>query len=884
VASVVGLLLLVGIALMLWMKSGQGDVSAKPLSPAAKPPVAAIAPSPAKPAAVPVAPVAAKPELPPGISGDPMEAFAWDGKLQGMHIMSMCQDTRGRLWVGTEGNGAWCWDPNVALKQLQAEQAWAIERKRLGTPESAASAKAKLYGWSQHTRVTTGGKPEEHGPVLTTGTSDVNSLGDDCVYAIACDKQGRIWTGHLNHGVSVYEGRSIPIKQPEEGYRGWHNYDVLSGPLGERVFDIGVNPVDGDVWIATDAGLSRYRVAADTWNYYTRADGLPADQVQALAFLKDGSVVAGTQCDGLGIAAPASKPQLTEDKAIPAGETKVAGTLEYPIWRYVTTENNSYDLPKTPIGVGLPSNLINDLLVTRDGTLWVATTTGIAKSTDGGKTWIFIRGEDWEAKLRGLAEPPTNDEINVAKQLVPARPQALLLEDYTTSISEDVAGNLWIGHWQRGVEIITQNGQQLYPVANNEKTPLSVRTSKNAYVKTIQANVLGRSVTGCYGQGLALEPKMPWQLIIKTIPKVDVACLSAIPPTPVSALSTGEIKTSLEKLSKVSDVVPAVPWGRYLGDDWMTQGDAIGHYGRKYIVFCGANSPRDLCSDYGADFYNITAGVGKHPNPKEQLRLWCWAWTSPERRVLYNTPTAVRTPSGWDDHAEVYSREVGGLGVWVSFTVPKGVFRLTPYFMNYDGHTATGSQRDYLLRLFYKTSKDELAHARVRDWYYGVYKSFLVAGPGTYRLHIDRNHSFNTMIMGAMIDRISGPNDYTDFPNTSAEGLMMNMGSVHYRPREIHEKEWNILNEDNVYSRLMLNNPTMPLQLLRYLEKNSPAQEPFKQKEDGIKKNIHWKYFIWDESDRCNFEDTMEKAWAAMQKQDPDLKTKKYRPYSPNTN
>ena len=484
-ASVVGVLLLVGVGLAIWLKSGQGDVATKPVPPAAKPPVAAVAPSPPQPAATPAAPAAAKPELPPGISGDPMEAFAWDGKLQGMHIMSMCKDTRGRLWVGTEGNGAWCWDPNVALKQLQAEQAWAIERKRLGTPENAAPAKAKLYGWSQHTRVTTGGKPEEHGPVLTTGTSDVNSLGDDCVYAIACDKQGRIWAGHLNHGVSVYDGRQIPIKQPERGYEGWRNYDVLSGPLGERVFDIGVNPVDGDVWIATDAGLSRYRVAADTWNYYTRADGLPADQVQALAFLKDGSVVAGTQCDGLGIAAPEAKAQPARDKATAAGDKAVAGTLEYPTWRHVTTENNSYDLPKTPIGVGLPSNLINDLLVARDGTLWVATTTGIAKSTDSGKTWIFIRCEDWEAKLRGKVELPTNDEINIARQLAPIQPQALLLEDYCTSISEDGVGNLWVGHWRRGLEIMNAKCERVYP-----DPKITIVTSASAYVRVIEPNAI----------------------------------------------------------------------------------------------------------------------------------------------------------------------------------------------------------------------------------------------------------------------------------------------------------------------------------------------------------------------------------------------------------
>jgi ligand-binding sensor domain-containing protein len=50
----------------------------------------------------------------------------------------------------------------------------------------------------------------------------------------------------LNHGVSVYDGET------------WKNYGVIEGPIGERIFAIAVCPADGDVWIATSAGLTRY--------------------------------------------------------------------------------------------------------------------------------------------------------------------------------------------------------------------------------------------------------------------------------------------------------------------------------------------------------------------------------------------------------------------------------------------------------------------------------------------------------------------------------------------------------------------------------------------------------------------------------------------------
>ncbi len=88
-----------------------------------------------------------------------------------------------------------------------------------------------------------------------------DGLGDDYAHAICEDGLGRIWVGHRNHGVSVFNGET------------WKNYDVLTGPLGERVFDIQCSPVDGDVWIATCLGLARYSETNRRWSYFTRADG-----------------------------------------------------------------------------------------------------------------------------------------------------------------------------------------------------------------------------------------------------------------------------------------------------------------------------------------------------------------------------------------------------------------------------------------------------------------------------------------------------------------------------------------------------------------------------------------------------------------------------------
>ena len=124
---------------------------------------------------------------------------AWEVLQQpGLFIVALARDLAGNVWVGTEDQGVFRYNPAAAPDQQ----------------------------WRQFT------------------TKD--GLGDDNAYALACDTLGRVWAGQLNHGVAVFNGEK------------WRTYDVLNGPLGERVFRIACCPTDGDVWIATSAGLCRY--------------------------------------------------------------------------------------------------------------------------------------------------------------------------------------------------------------------------------------------------------------------------------------------------------------------------------------------------------------------------------------------------------------------------------------------------------------------------------------------------------------------------------------------------------------------------------------------------------------------------------------------------
>ena len=132
-----------------------------------------------KPVTVP--PEAVQPEPPPPT---PPEEKWVKLDIQSQFIVSMISDGKGGAVVETEDNGVYHYDNKGNITQYTAK----------------------------------------------------DGLGDPNAYALAIDKNGRLWVGHLHTGVSVFNGEK------------WKNYDVIDGPIGERIFDIQLCPRDGDVW------------------------------------------------------------------------------------------------------------------------------------------------------------------------------------------------------------------------------------------------------------------------------------------------------------------------------------------------------------------------------------------------------------------------------------------------------------------------------------------------------------------------------------------------------------------------------------------------------------------------------------------------------------
>jgi hypothetical protein len=638
---------------------------------------------PARPAAAPTtgrAPARA-PARTPAVAADNSSNF----------ILAMCTDLQGNLWAGTEGGGVLKLDSN--------------------------------------------GKPLAR--FTTKDDSGTATLADDNGYAIACDTLGRIWVGHLNHGVSVYNGDS------------WRNYDVvggisrpdsLSGPLGERVFHIAVCPTDGDVWMATNCGLAQYSVSNNTWSYFTRADlradGMPSDQANSIAFDAQGNIYLATQCDGIVMA--------------DAGDG-------YHAWRQVTCADQE---PPEPFGQGLPTNLINDILVARDGTIFAATNVGLAWSHDRGKSWQYMRGVNWAEKVRRRADgAPAGWTEPVG---------AILSEDYCTCLSEDSTGAIYVGYREHGWQRLRLRADQTLAILG---------AASNGYISAMPLQVSKAPLAGTYGNGVVA-------LGAPVANPIDPTGGRAIATAPFPAGATPpDLNEMNRRLQEMAAVQPPganvkLPMIAPLSDDWRTGGDWLGRYGKFWSVLCAICSPSDY--QWGAGplpiFYSAT--MGPHHTADDSLRYWVSTLYTQDRRALEIPPVYLdsrvirglttrdrdRRQASWDDHGEAYPMMQEGPDLYCTLSFPQGVFLMSLYDVNDNGHSGQNRLRDYTVTI--KSHHEGtvlqdhgdfdqlpiLATARINQFWNGVYKRFAVCGPADITIKICRDHSLNTMLSGVMVD------------------------------------------------------------------------------------------------------------------------------------
>jgi hypothetical protein len=731
---------------------------------------------------------------------------------KGHFVMAMCLDKQNNLWVGEESG-----DNSGGLYRFSAADGL----------------------WQRFT------------------TKD--GLGDDNIYALACDSQGRIWAGHLNHGITVFNGQKF---QSYEVVAGLSKPGTLAGPLGERIFRIAVapdhwslpagqaptfhdtltdkdSPMAGSVWMATSAGIAIYFPSTDTWSYLTRAEGLPSDQANAIAFAKDGTVYVGLQCDAIALASPAD---------------------HYATWQQVTAANPTPHpvdgkLVDTPVptvgqGPGLPTDLINDLLVAQDGTVYAATTLGLAWSTDKGNSWQFIRGADWIDKVKNrFGGPPPGWQAPTDAN----KGGAILAEDYTTTLAEDPDGNLFVGHRATAGDILAP------------KAAKRLNATDNLCVTSL-VPIPGTKIAirGTYGDGMSIHSndlKAPLRLLTST-----AASAPAKPPSGALPPSTEQLEKLAAKAKGKLATNQAVL--AYMGQDWMTQGDWVGRYGRQLGLLCAAHSPSDWIVTLNSEMSPrdfIRRGIDSRFSKDEYLRYWLEGLQSDDVRSLWVPCVGSRRQAIWDDHGEAYPTSHEGPNIWLTIPLPEGIYRVSLYFfpMRQHEHALGREYRDLVMDIgtvdpYIGPTVTLLEHARISLNNGGQYHQFLLEGGRTFQFAVRRQFSYNAMLNGVFIDRLSGPGKFKDSDklaymvdvNYSCPPLP-NTNSLSTETASIIT----VLKELTALKSIHAGSSARRMGILMYRAASS-RKEP-----DALLAYLRWSVPIWTQSDRAEWGNAVGKGW-----------------------
>lgn len=130
---------------------------------------------------------------------------------------------------------------------------------------SIAGDGGEIWVGRQHSGVTR--LRYQNGQLISQSYTEGNGLAQNSVYAVYQSREGTVWTGTVNGGVSRFkDGRFV-------------TYTTANGLASNTIYSI-LETRDGTTWFATPTGLNSF--SAGHWRTYSSRDGLPSDGVNCL--------------------------------------------------------------------------------------------------------------------------------------------------------------------------------------------------------------------------------------------------------------------------------------------------------------------------------------------------------------------------------------------------------------------------------------------------------------------------------------------------------------------------------------------------------------------------------------------------------------------------
>jgi len=316
-----------------------------------------------------------------------------------LDVLCMHEDAQGRVWMGTAGRGLYYWaNGRFAKVDGPAAELWgnnvisAVTVDREGTIWVGASNGLHSLNPDLTPRLPAGFNAQSrallvdsHGILWIGGMFDGlvrykdgalsalarrDGLASDHVLALAESADGSLWIG-TEDGLSQLSEVKFPILSTAEGLKGDACLSVAAAP-------------DGGIWAGTSNGLTRIVNGRCTSFGVNRADGFPSEWIRRVHVVRNGDVyfLGGRQDFNRLRDGRVDKTWYpgTWSQAIEEDAQGVLITVNNKLARVVNDELAPYRLAD---GREPEFGWITELLVARDGSLWVAAKSGLAQIHDG---------------------------------------------------------------------------------------------------------------------------------------------------------------------------------------------------------------------------------------------------------------------------------------------------------------------------------------------------------------------------------------------------------------------------------------------------------------------------------------------------------------------
>src|SRR5579864_2300340 len=250
--------------------------------------------------------------------------------------------------------------------------------------------------------------------IATQSYTEANGLAQNSAYAVYESRDGTVWAGTLNGGVSKFK----------DGH--FTTYTTENGLASNTVASI-LETDDGAMWFGTPSGLSSF--SNGQWRTYTTVEGLPSSEVNCLFEDSSGTLWSGTSA---GLAFLASNRFQAPRESLDILREQIVGMAEDKSGRFwIATSNHVLRVPRDK----LVSSVVTAADVREYGQIdGLESTEGVKRSRS---VISDSAGRIWFSLTRGLS---VVDSSQITDNSVPALPhiEAITADNNTANVAASV--------------------------------------------------------------------------------------------------------------------------------------------------------------------------------------------------------------------------------------------------------------------------------------------------------------------------------------------------------------------------------------------------------------------------------------------------------------